>query len=107
MNHQSHGLPRRILCQPCPKHFPPINSHTSHAVGEALLPSPLTDEEAQREKRKSFIQGHAAGNLGSEPRAHYLSITSCPSDAESSRERGETWSPDLFTHCRSEETGTY
>lgn len=72
MNHQSHGLPRRILCQPCPKHFPPINSHTSHAVGEALLPSPLTDEEAQREKRKSFIQGHAAGNLGSEPRAHAL-----------------------------------
>lgn len=30
MNHQSHRLPRPILCQPCPKHFPPINSHTSH-----------------------------------------------------------------------------
>lgn len=37
------------------------------------------------------------GELGSEPRAHYLSITSCPSGAEQPWEREEVWSHDLHS----------
>lgn len=38
-----------------------------------------------------------SGELGSEPRAHYLSITSCPSGAEQPWEREEVWSCDLHS----------
>lgn len=44
--------------------------------------------------------------LGSEPRAHYLSITSCPSCAEQPWEKEEVWSCDLFIHSQSEESTT-
>lgn len=44
--------------------------------------------------------------LGSEPRAHYLPITSSPNDAEWSWEGEEVWSHDLYIHSQSEESAT-
>lgn len=54
-----------------------LTHRSSHRCGgEALLPhthrAHLTDEETQVKRCKSFVQGHAAADVGSEHRAHAL-----------------------------------
>lgn len=71
MNHQSHCLPRPILCQPCPKHFPPINSHTSHGwSGRSTVTIPVLQIRKPRGRSRSHsfsVMQQGTWDLNPEP----------------------------------------
>lgn len=71
MNHQSHRLPRPILCQPCPKHFPPINSHTSHGCsGKSTVTIPVLQMRKPRGRSGSHsfrVMQQGTWDLNPEP----------------------------------------